>query len=347
MLDRARAHHQHGRARGQPARRADDVEELLEPHVGAEPGLGHHHVGEFERDPVGDQRVVAVRDVRERAAVHQARLALERLDQVRLHRFLEQYRHRARGTQCLRGHRVAVGVVADGDGAEALPQVVQVAADRQQGHDLAGGGDVEPGLALDAVDRSALADGDVAQRPVVHVDRPPPRDPLEVQAQRVAVLQGGVEHRGQQVVGGADGVHVPREMEVDVLHRDDLRVPAAGRAALDSEHRPDRRLPQACERVDADLGETLCEADQRRRLALAHARRRDAGHAHQLAVGTFAQTVQDAERHLRLVAPVELDLVGLQAGLQRDLLDRLRLRLLGDLETGCRRRRTCGIGKHA
>jgi hypothetical protein len=42
-----------------------------------------------------------VGDVRERAAVHQARLALERLDQVRLERVLEQHGHGARGAEVL------------------------------------------------------------------------------------------------------------------------------------------------------------------------------------------------------------------------------------------------------
>ena len=54
-----------------------------------------------------------------------------------------------------------------------------------------------------------------------------------------------VEHRGEQVVRGADRVDVAGEVEVHVLHRHDLRVAAAGRAALDPEHRAERRLAQA------------------------------------------------------------------------------------------------------
>ena len=34
----------------------------------------------------------------------------------------------------------------------------------------------------------------------------------------------------------ADGVDVAGQVEVEVLHRDDLAVAAAGRAALDAEH---------------------------------------------------------------------------------------------------------------
>ena len=107
VLDRAHRGDEHDRARRQPAEAADDVEELLHPHVGAEARLGDHVVAELHPDQVGDQRVVAVRDVRERAAVHQARLALERLDQVRLDRVLEQHGHRAGRAEVLGGHRLA------------------------------------------------------------------------------------------------------------------------------------------------------------------------------------------------------------------------------------------------
>ena len=68
----------------------------------AEPRLGDDEVAELQRDAVGDERVVAVRDVGERPAVDERRLALERLDEVRLERVLEQDGHRARGPQLLR-----------------------------------------------------------------------------------------------------------------------------------------------------------------------------------------------------------------------------------------------------
>src|SRR5581483_5568227 len=80
MLERLDRRDEHGRARAQAAGAADDVEELLHAHVAAEAGLGHDEVAELQRDAVGDERVVAVCDVRERAAVHEHWLALERLD---------------------------------------------------------------------------------------------------------------------------------------------------------------------------------------------------------------------------------------------------------------------------
>ena len=49
---------------GEPAL---DVDELLEAHVRAEARLRHDRVDQLERDPIGDDRRVAVGDVGERA----------------------------------------------------------------------------------------------------------------------------------------------------------------------------------------------------------------------------------------------------------------------------------------
>ena len=77
---------EHDRARAEPTRAADDVEELLHAHVGAEPALRDDVVTELQRHQVGDERVVPVRDVRERAAVDERGLPLEGLHEVGLER---------------------------------------------------------------------------------------------------------------------------------------------------------------------------------------------------------------------------------------------------------------------
>ena len=86
---------EHDRIRLEVAGPADDVEELLHPHVRAEARLGHHVVAELQRNAVGDERVVPVRDVREGAAMNDRRLPLERLHEVRLDRVLQEDGHRA------------------------------------------------------------------------------------------------------------------------------------------------------------------------------------------------------------------------------------------------------------
>ena len=141
-----------------------------------------------------------------------------------------------------------------------------------------------------------------------------------------------LEHRREEVVRRADRVDVAGEVEVEVLHRHDLGVAAAGGAALDPEHRAERGLTQAEHRPLADLAEALRERDGGRRLALAGLRRRDRRDADELRVGLRRQPVEHRQPDLRLVVSVELDLVRLEADLGGDVRDRPELRGLGDLE---------------
>ena len=52
-----------------------------------------------------------------------------------------------------------------------------------------------------------------------------------------------------RLLAAGDGVHIAREMQVDVLHRHHLRIAAAGRAALDAEHRAQGRFAQRNHRL--------------------------------------------------------------------------------------------------
>ena len=253
VLDRPHGGDQHGGRWGQLAEPADDVEELLHPHVRAEARLGHHVVAELHPDQVGHQRVVAVRDVGERAAVHHHRLALERLDQVGLERVLEQHRHRARRAEVLGGDRLGpIKRVGRRDVGDAPAQVLEIPSDGHDRHHLRRRGDVKAGLAGIAVRPTPQAHRNVAQRPVVHVHGTAPADRERIDAELVPVQQVRFEHRGEQVVRSPDRVDVAGEVKVKVLHRDDLGEAAARGAALDSEHRADRGLAQAGHGVLAD-----------------------------------------------------------------------------------------------
>ena len=106
-----------------------------------------------------------------------------------------------------------------------------------------------------------------------------------VDAERVAPVDVVVDQRRQQVVGGGDGVEIAGEVQVDLLHRHDLGVAAAGRAALHAEAGAERGLAQADHRLLADPVQPVAQADRRRRLALAGRRRVDRRDQDQLAVG--------------------------------------------------------------
>ena len=334
VLQRSHRGDEHDRARSQVADATGDVEELLHAHVGRESRLGHHVLAKLQPDPIGDERVVAVRDVRERSAVDEGRLTFERLHQVRLDRVLEDDGKSSCGLDVLGRDRLALVRLPDGDPAEPLAQVGEIAGHGDETHDLARSGDVEARLARRAVRPATEAGDDVPEVPVVHVHAAPPGDGERVEARCVPVMEMRVDQRREQVVRCRDRVEVSREVEVQVLHRDDLRITASSRASLHAEHRPERRFPQAQDGLAAEDTEALRERDRRRRLSLAGRSGRDRCDVDQLGVGPVSESIDHGQVDLRLVATVRLDLVVEQSELVGDVADRTEARGLSDLEAG-------------
>ena len=261
-------------------------------------------VSELERHPGGEHRVAAVCDVPEGTAVDERRRPLQRLRQVRVDRVAQQRRHGARHPEGVGRHRPAVSRVGDDHAPEPLAEIRQALGQAEHGHDLGGGGDEEPALARDAVRSAAEAQHDVAERPVVHVERALPEDLLRVDAKVVAVMEAAVQHCRQQVVRGCDGMEVAREVEVDPVHGHDLGAAAPGAPALEPEHGADGRLAERHHRARSRPTERLGQADGHRGLAVPRRRRRDGGHHHELAVGTRAAGLERREEHLGHIPPV-------------------------------------------
>ena len=145
-------------------------------------------------------------------------------------------------------------VVAEDHPPEPRPEVRQVRGEGEHGHDLGRDRDHELGLARVAVLAPAEPDDDLAQRAVADVEDARPEDVQRVDAEGVAVVEVVVDERGAEVVGRADRVDVAGQVEVEVLHRDDLAPAAAGGAALDPEDRPEARLADAHRRLRARSG---------------------------------------------------------------------------------------------
>ncbi len=244
-LERADGGDQHGRVGREPGLAAFDVEEFLAAEISAEACLGHDVVAQLQRRGGGEHRVAAVRDVRERTAVDERRRAFEGLHQVGGERLLQQHGHRAVRLEVLGANGVTVPRVRDDDVAEPGLEVVEVARQAEDRHDLGSHRDVEAGLARKTVGDAAERADDLTQRAIVHVHHAAPADAAAVDAQRIAPVDVIVDQRREQIVRRRDGVEVAGEVEVDVLHRHDLRITAAGGTALHAERRPERGLAQA------------------------------------------------------------------------------------------------------
>ena len=179
-----------------------------------------------------------------------------------------------------------------------------------------------------SVHRFAEAADDVAQLAVVHIDRAPPADALRVDVERVAVVDVVVDERGEEVVGRADGVEIAGKVQVDVFHRQHLRVAAASRAAFHAKDRAERGLAQGDDGALAKAVERVGKADGNGGFAFARGGGVDGGNEDEFA-GRAA-----LRRDFRLVFAVVFQLVFRDADFGGDSADGLHGGLTGDVCVG-------------
>ena len=282
--------------------------------------------------------------------MHEGRSVLEGLHEVGGERVAQQHGHRAVRLEVAGGHRLLGAGVADHDVADAALEVGPGLGEAEDRHQLGGHHDVEAVLARVAVADAAEPDHEVAQGAVVEVDDPLPGDRADVDVELVAVVDVVVDQRGEQVVRRGEGGEVAGEVQVDVGHRHDLGVAAAGRAALHAEHRTHRRLAQAGHRAVPEPLQRVGEPDRGGGLALTGRGRRDRGHQHELAQRPVRERREVAQVDLGLVVAVGHQvLLGDPEPVAGHVGDAVHHRGVGDLDVGQHGDSlpwdaTCGLG---
>ena len=93
-------------------------------------------------------------------------------------------------------------------------------------------------LTHNAIALAAQTNRNMAQHPVIHIHDPLPDNPLDVNPQSISLLQMIIQHRRQQIVGAGHGMNIAGKMQIDILHRNNLRPAAAGCSALHAHTRP-------------------------------------------------------------------------------------------------------------
>ena len=312
-----------------------DVEELLCSQVRAESGLSDCIISQLQGHLGCSDGVAAVRDVGEGAAMYDRGNVLKGLYEVGLEGVLEKGCHSALCVQvaCCDGLLLAdfAVCVADDDPGESLLEIVNVAGQAQNCHDLGSYSDVVAVLTGCAVDSSAQAVHYEAELAVIHIHASSPCDLAGIDIKLISLIDVVVDHSCQQVVRRADGVEVACEVQVNVLHGNDLRIAAACGAALDAEDRSEGGLAERHHDLLAKLLKAVSQTDGRCGLAFARRCGVHSCHKDQLAVsalGILEKLVVD----LGLVFAVLFQIFVTDPCLCRDLCDRKHLTFLCDLD---------------
>ena len=248
-------------------------------------------------------------NVSKRAAVDERRCVFQCLHQIRLQRILQQCGHCAVCAQIPGINRIAVQIVCHQNLAQTFFQVCQIRSQTENCHHFGCYRDLEAIAPGNAVYLTAKTDDDIPEGTVVHVQHTLDHDTALVDAQHVALLHVVVQHCAEQIVGGGDGVHIAGEVQVDVLHGNDLCIAAAGCTALDAKDRPQRRFPQRQNGLPANAAECIRQTDADGRLSLAGRGGVDGSHQNQLAVRLVRQLLEQGFRELCLIVAVTLDVL--------------------------------------
>jgi len=126
----------------------------------------------------------------------------------------------------------------------------------------------------------------------------------------------------EQIMARGNGVRIPCQMEIDVLHRDDLSATAARPASLDAEHRSQRWLAERHHGALTDPAQTHRQSDGSRRFPFPQRRRINRGDKNIAALGFVLEAFERRETDLRFVPPVWMEFVRREPELFADVLDR-------------------------
>ena len=191
------------------------------------------------------------------------------------------------------GDGLSVIGISDDDAGETRLQIHQVGGQTQHGHNLTGDCNVKAVLAWNSLCLSAKPIDNVTELTVIHIDSTLPGDLFRIDAEGVALLNVVVQHGSQQIVGGTDGVEITGEMEIDVLHGDNLGIAASGCSALDAENRTERGLTKRDDRILADLAQTVGKTDRSSGFTFTGWSRSDGGDENKLSLfGEFLQSIE-------------------------------------------------------
>ena len=115
---------------------AFDVQELLRTQICAKSGFRHRVICQLQTRLRRQHRVAAMRDIGKRSAMHDDRIMLQRLDQVRLDGVLHDHGQRPFDVQITHIDRFALRVVCDEHVRKTRLEIFQRSSQAQHGHDL-------------------------------------------------------------------------------------------------------------------------------------------------------------------------------------------------------------------
>ena len=168
----------------------------------------------------------------------------------------------------------------------------------------------------------------VSQRTIVHIETPFYLHTARIDIQGVSLLNVIVKKRTEQIVGRCNRMHISGKMQVNILHRNHLSIPAARSAALYTENRTKRRLPKRQNRFFPKLIHTLGKTYTGSCFSLSGRSGIYGCNKNQLAVGLIRKPLYASLGDLCLIVTVRLQLIFGYPQIRGNISDFFKLRPL-------------------
>ena len=183
--------------------------------------------------------------VGKRTAMHHGRSVLGCLHQVGLYGIAQEHADGTSHAKVLHGEGLALDGGTQKDILYASAQVSLVLCKAEDGHNLGSRSDVETALAGYAVGLGTKTRNDVAQVAVVHVQHALPQHLAHGKALGLMLVDVVVQQGGNHVVCRGDGVEVASKVQVNLVHRQNLCIAAAGSTAFHAKAGTQRGFAQS------------------------------------------------------------------------------------------------------
>ena len=174
----------------------------------------------------------------------------------------------------------------------------------------------------------------IAQNPVIHIHAPFPENLPGIDPQPVSLLNMIVQKSRQKIVGRGNGVKIPCKVQIQILHRHNLGITAAGSPSLDSKARPQGRLPQSQHGLFPQTAQRICQPNAGSSLSLPCRSGINGSHQHQLSVRIFLYPVPQLVCKLGLIFSIQLQLILTDSISSSNLFYLSHLGFLGNLNIG-------------
>ena len=119
---------------------------------------------------------------------------------------------------------------------------MHIVSQTKNSHNLRRNRDDKVIFSYHSVHLASQTDDNVTEDTVVHIHAAFPDDLPRINSKLIALLDMVVQKSRQEIVGGGNCMEITGKVQIQILHRHNLRVSAAGCTSLDSKTRSKGRL---------------------------------------------------------------------------------------------------------